>query len=64
MEATGSMTFSGNDENGGVTRTRCWWGSDAIKRHKAQATKGYKSHVKEFVVCSGGDEMSLGIVTR
>ena len=64
MEATGSMTFSGNDENAGVTKARCLWGGEAIKRRKAQTVKGCESQVKESAVYFADDEKSLGMASR
>lgn len=35
MEARGSMTFSGNDENAGVTTARRLRGGEAVKKFKS-----------------------------
>lgn len=40
MEAAGSMMFSGNDENVGMTRARCLWGDKAMKSCETWTVKG------------------------
>lgn len=58
------MTFSGNDENDGVTKATCLQGGEALKRWKVYAVKGYGNHVKVFAAYPVDDRNTLGIVLR